>query len=566
MVHHAQTHIGSPPPPPRFMPGQQQQQQQQQQQPHHQNQQQQQQQQQPPPPPPPPPPHQHSYRHLSFNANANARSSFSTPPVSGFVPRSAIPLRLSRPAASLPLHTPPNARLAPPHLAEHGEHRLRRKTPNGTIDAGYDGNPTHLASGPPPYKHMIMPTSSKPVPFVPPLRNVSRSSMYPIASSGDRWAYSPSLSFHPLDPPCLLPSDPSMMPSGNTQHVNSHEFAAVLALDSAPSGPVAAHQPYNNVPRVPTALQPMYQQSPGPALFHNGGVLPAAVWPEANLTGYPHGFNPRASSYQNQYNSRALHRPGSDGFVAPFSAMNLRPGYESHPSSIQVPSQKLESLTLDSAAYKNSETRAHGAPSPVRFREKVLTHAHRSYLELLAYLHQTKKSPYRPLGPRTTSRMMIFPKLPKSSGYSSSVFASQHSQNELDDPSSRVGSLSTGSKAELHATSHVQSINHYPLRGIKAQDPASFHVLGTNSSRTPASNHLARDRVPVTPLTSAKAAIEMLTNLCEQSDWKWIDGMLLGGCLHYGLERYEQSLEWFQRIISLDSGYGFSFHSHVLIY
>ncbi|KAI1420495.1 glycosyl transferase family 41-domain-containing protein [Xylaria sp. FL1777] len=573
MVHHSQPHIASPPPPPRFMTGQQQHQQQpppppQQQQllqlqlhrqshqhHHHHHHQQQQQPSSLPLPPPPLPPHQHPYGHLSFNADADARSSFAAPPGSGFVPRSAVPLRLSRPAISLPLHAPPNGRLAPSHLAEHGEHRLRRKTPNGTIDAGYDGNPTHLASGPPPFKHMIMPTSSKTVPFATPLQNVSRSSLYPLVSSADRWAYSPSTSFHPLDPPGLLPLDPNMMPSGNAQHVNSHEFATPLALDCAPSGPVAAHQPYNNVPRVPTALQPMYQQSPGPALFHNGGVLPAAVWPEATLTSYSHGFNSRTSSYQSQRNSQTLHHHGSDGFVAPLSFMNLRPGYETHPAAaIQVPSQKLESLTLDSTAYKPSETRAHGVPSPVRFREKVLAHAHRSYIELLAYLHQTKKSSHRSAGPRTTSRMIIFPKLPKSSNYSSSVFASQHSQNELDYPSVRGGSLSAGSEAELHATSSVQPINNH-LRGNKAQTPASYHVFGTTSLRTPNSNLSTRDRAPVTPLTSAKAAVEMLTNLCEQSDWKWIDGMLLGGCLYYGLERYEQSLEWFQRIISLDGGH-----------
>ncbi|KAI0415415.1 glycosyl transferase family 41-domain-containing protein [Xylaria grammica] len=525
----------------------------------------------PPPPPPPSPPrfmsdqqqhqhhhhhrhHQQSYGHLSFNANA--RSSLSAPPASGFVPRSAIPLRFSRPAAPLSLHTPPNAHLAPPHLAEHGEHRLRRKTPNGTIDAGYDGNPTHLASGPPPFKHMIMPTSSKTAPFAFPLQNASRSSIYPVASSADRWAYSPSLSFHTPDPSGLLPLDPNMMPSGNSQHVNSHDFAAALALDCAPTGPVAAHQPYNNLPRVPTALQPMYQQSPGPALFHNGAVLPAAVWPEANLASYVHGSNPRIAAYNNLYTSQAFHNHGSDGFVAPFSAMNLRPGYEPpHPASIQVPSQKLESLTLDSTTYKTGEPHLHGVPSPVRFREKVLAHAHRSYLELLAYLHQTKKSPYRSSGPRATSKMIIFPKLPKSSSYSSSVFASQHGQPELDYPSIRGGNLATPSQAELHTPSHVQSINNHHLQGVKAQHPSSYHAFGTNSLRTPDANHLGRDRVPVTPLTSAKAAIEMLTNLCEQSDWKWIDGMLLGGCLHYGLERYEQSLEWFQRIISLNSGH-----------
>lgn len=55
------------------------------------------------------------------------------------------------------------------------------------------------------------------------------------------------------------------------------------------------------------------------------------------------------------------------------------------------------------------------------------------------------------------------------------------------------------------------------------------------------------------PLMNAKGALEMLSNLCEQSGWKWVDGMLLGGCLHYGLEHYEQALEWFKRIVNLDA-------------
>jgi tetratricopeptide (TPR) repeat protein len=54
------------------------------------------------------------------------------------------------------------------------------------------------------------------------------------------------------------------------------------------------------------------------------------------------------------------------------------------------------------------------------------------------------------------------------------------------------------------------------------------------------------------PILNAKTSLDMLTGLCENSDWKWIDGMLLGGCLHYGLEHYEEALEWFKRIIGLD--------------
>jgi tetratricopeptide (TPR) repeat protein len=54
------------------------------------------------------------------------------------------------------------------------------------------------------------------------------------------------------------------------------------------------------------------------------------------------------------------------------------------------------------------------------------------------------------------------------------------------------------------------------------------------------------------PILNAKASLDMLSTLCEQSGWKWVEGMLLGGCLHYGLERYEEALEWFKRIVNLD--------------
>ncbi|KAJ2986267.1 hypothetical protein NUW58_g5110 [Xylaria curta] len=338
------------------------------------------------------------------------------------------------------------------------------------------------------------------------------------------------------------------MLAGSQRHANSHEFATAVALDCSPSRPVPASQPYYNTSLVPTALQPVYQQSPAPALFNSGGVLPAAVWPEANLASYTHGFNPRASAYHNPYPSQSFHHHGTDGFVAPFPATSLRPGYETHLGSVQVPSQKLESLTLNSPSYKYNEPHGPGVSSPLRFREKVLAHAHRSYLELLAYLHQSKKSSHRSAGSKTASKMIIFPKLPKSAGYSNNIFVSQPSRLELDYLSARGVS-----QAELHAASHAQPMNNHHFRGVEAQIPASFPVFGANDLRASNSGHFGRDRVHVTPLTSAKSAIEMLTNLCEQSDWKWIDGMLLGGCLHYGLERYEQAQEWFQRIISLDS-------------
>ncbi|KAI1430993.1 glycosyl transferase family 41-domain-containing protein [Xylaria sp. CBS 124048] len=484
---------------------------------------------------------QQSYGHLPFNT----RLPLSSAPDSFYASRSAIPLRLSRSAAPPSFNTPTNAHLAPPHV-ENGEHRLRRKTPNGTIDAGYDGNPNHLASGPPPLKHMILPTASKSDPFVASLQNDSRSSM------ADRWAYSP---LNPSNPSCLLPLDGSMMPSGGLQPVNPNEFATALALDCAPSGPVAAHQPYNNIPRIPTALQPLYQQAPGPGLFHNGGVLPAAVWPDANVASYPHGINPRALAYHNLYNSQ-FHHHGPDAFVAPQSAVDLRPDYGQQLGFLRVPSQKFESLTLDTPGYKANEPHAHGIPSPTQIREKALTHAHRSYVELLAYLHQSKKSPHRSsAGTRASFRMIIYPKLSKSSSCPSNAFAVQHSPTELDPSNARSVHLPTSSSTGMRPASYTHLMNNYRVRGGEVLNTASYHMSDTGAIRAIDSNRFQRGRVLGTPLTSAKAAIDMLTRLCEQSDWKWIDGMLLGGCLHYGLERYEQALEWFQRILTLDNSH-----------
>lgn len=54
------------------------------------------------------------------------------------------------------------------------------------------------------------------------------------------------------------------------------------------------------------------------------------------------------------------------------------------------------------------------------------------------------------------------------------------------------------------------------------------------------------------PVTNAKTALDLLSSLCVESDWKWIEGALLGGCLAYGLEDYEKAWRWYSRILRRD--------------
>ena len=55
------------------------------------------------------------------------------------------------------------------------------------------------------------------------------------------------------------------------------------------------------------------------------------------------------------------------------------------------------------------------------------------------------------------------------------------------------------------------------------------------------------------PINNAASALEMLSHLCSESHWEWIDGMLLGGCLAYGLGDYHKAMRWYSRIIARDS-------------
>jgi hypothetical protein len=52
---------------------------------------------------------------------------------------------------------------------------------------------------------------------------------------------------------------------------------------------------------------------------------------------------------------------------------------------------------------------------------------------------------------------------------------------------------------------------------------------------------------------NAVLALEILSSLCMESGWTWIDGMLVGGCLAYGLEDYQKAMRWYTRIITKDA-------------
>ncbi|RYP61051.1 hypothetical protein DL769_007875 [Monosporascus sp. CRB-8-3] len=465
------------------------------------------------------------------------------------------PIRVSQPPQQPHQpHTRPNVFRMRSHLSDHNEHQLRRKTPNGTIDAGYDGTPAQLASGPPPLKHMILPVSNNgpPTPGVS-LQNDYLSLNHSIHPSSDGWTYHQASSFGHQDRNAQFGVDANLLPPGaGWQSALDGGSRPPIALDCAPNPQPMAYLPYNNGARIPTALQPIYHQSPGPALFNNGGLLPVPAWPEMNMPNYQSLAHPGVQAYHGFNGQPMLHAHPTDPLPSsgiPLGDSRLDPGA----GHFQAPSRRLESLTLESSnGYSTSGAPLQDNDSPARFRVKALANAHRAYLELLAYLQQSKKSHNgRSSASRTSSKMVIFPKLPKpphSSGYS---FDQRYSRSGLEFADTMDNSYGNNSQHNVTSDLHRHPVMNHQSRANDISIPAFYHLSAENSRYSGIDK--ARGHLSTTPLTSAKAALEMLTHMCEQSGWRWVDGMLLGGCLHYGLEHYEQAHDWFSRIVSLDA-------------
>ncbi|TKA74635.1 hypothetical protein B0A55_05967 [Friedmanniomyces simplex] len=78
-----------------------------------------------------------------------------------------------------------------------------------------------------------------------------------------------------------------------------------------------------------------------------------------------------------------------------------------------------------------------------------------------------------------------------------------------------------------------------------------FRTLRRSSGSTVSSivNHMPPDD---SPRSRANVALSYLTELCQEADWRWTDGMLLGGCLAYGLGNYQQAHRWYTKVLETD--------------
>ena len=456
------------------------------------------------------------------------------------------------------------------------EHMLRRKTPNGTLAAGYDGTPVQWSSKEPALKHVVLPMSaSSSSQRVASLGNVPDEQRSRQRSNSLGWNYhSPSSHLGAVNgfgTDLRMNSDPM-----NWTNVPPFAFTQHNVLDNLSMQQAATLYP-NNGMQIPTVLQPAYQPSPGPTASNDGGLY-GPYWPDGKFVPYrPAAFRDQGHhfssfefdsnrGFQLQSNSPADFRPPFRQPYLDVDSAQLVTGRQAFPVSDSVPPMHDPNLMASQHSHHMFDTGIYspyidGSRTPTaqsvnkasnsRFKEKTLSWAHTIYVDLLTFLHQSKKEgrQSRPAnGSRPFSKNSIYPKPPRQ--------PTSHlgSSNWTDSSSTLVDGDSTSSRRQsgafLSSSHRTNSFSGWQSSGDFGEArPSRFFNQEVPHYVSPFQTPSAS---PSSPLTKAREALEILTSLCEQSGWCWIDGMLLGGCLAYGLEDYHKALDWYSKILTLD--------------
>ncbi|KAI5291351.1 hypothetical protein KEM54_005251 [Ascosphaera aggregata] len=231
----------------------------------------------------------------------------------------------------------------------------------------------------------------------------------------------------------------------------------------------------------------------------------------------------------------------------------------------QVPPPVSGFLPLGAATSTSTASVSIPAPlldanvSPEKLKENVLTWAHSVYIYLLSYIHHTSKRKDTinvggvdvnlNTGATSKPKPSIYPKPPRKPG---STFAgSNHSQQNHSAGTSVTSSVGR-IVADIHNSANIPPVSS--PSGIAPSVPSSANAGAVAAASASASRLLAFGQTSVaSPVANARTALDLLSSLCVESCWNWIDGMLLGGCLAYGLEEYDKAFRWYSGILRKDS-------------
>ena len=520
-----------------------------------------------------------------------------------------------------------NGKIATQLRGETGEHMLRRKTPNGTLSAGYDGTPVEWGSRPHADKHFLMPAS-----------DATRYNIHPaatFANPGGQRSYNGQVmldqaekNHKPYWQPQSCQPRFSAKTDGSTPAqiwLQNSSRQSLQPLDSmlyqAPQAPMSFVN-LGGYQQVPTILQPLWAPTFGLTVSNAQGRF-GPYWPDGSFVPYrpdalrDDEFLPQSSNVALHSQMDAFNRHQQSASNSPYITPSENDlvfwngkGFHDlrrHSGTALSPTPMGGLRSYDTSAYSQGDpnasfaqraramsarTQRHGSDASVwpqtpnsgrsaqmvsrtpassshpHFKTRVLIWAHRIYVNLIQHSRRQNQAK------SSDKTQSIFPRPPRHS-YSNPREnpLSQHEQaasnirnkdapiHHATIPSPQLHdslSFSQWSHGKQRSSFHERHdrglrLNPKPqsITQVNAIDVHPSPMFPSNPT-TPANPILAS---PQHAVLEAQRALEILDSLCQDSNWQWVDGILLGGCLAYGLEQFHAALQWYERVLACDPKY-----------
>lgn len=428
--------------------------------------------------------------------------------------RQTFPIRTFHPHPRYPGHR--SYGVHAPHSVR--EHQLRRKTPNGTIDAGYDGSSAKSSNGEPPLKQLALPGQTT---------NAFGYQMLDARSYHQNLMVDGSNAMAQLPP---APWQPSAYAVGSIEAQIFQPSSQHAAIPFASVyQPVIRANEYNVrafCPPPPTLVGGL----PLGQLYWQQGASPWDYQSTQDASAMSRGAYPVVPRPEYTPNLMTPHLLPASNHLFGYASQNSKP-------------QIQNTYTSNYEGYKNQ----------LDFKDKTLSQAYRCYASLVGFIQANARANINKDSngaDHASPKHMIFPKPPRP----------RREHPSLTKPPSQCLAPSRMFPSANFDSTGAQG-HHY----THAQQP-SRHVMFAGVDQFRAQQSVANVPMPImdafeftsdsaSPANDARSSLDILNHLCEQSRWTWVEGMLILGCLQYAVEQYADALQCFSRITAIDPRY-----------
>ena len=497
------------------------------------------------------------------------------------------------------------------------EHFLRRKTPNGTFPAGYDGSSVGWMQKPHAQKHVLVPTSkfSHRPGFNP--------SWFPQRGSEPPAGQFPSSALprgvqpDSFENPYAAAAAGGFAADSSANLCNRTVGHAYEGMDSMLNQ--SPYQPYpfgsSQNMNVPTVLQPLWPPFVGATSLQTPSSV-GPYWPDgafepyrpAPLRDMRYGQTCHSSETDQRnpscppqnYYQQIYTQPTPVQIMEPTDTRRGYPSMEAHHAvstkdisyaaglpydfdlklaigkgreEVPVTSRRQSLIGPDNIRLADTQFSTTFLPDKngqAHFKERILAWAYRIYCTLLNSIEALRREQHDNAASTSISTQYWHPPrrpYPSWSRNNSNLGAQSGDTKTL---SSALGSA-TGDLSSDQVTADSQGQWSNSFNKIQTGFPEISPISPLEShQRDAASNHwqsrsyqaashpsyvpiqLVPDNEPKSPASAAFNAMDILSRLCQESHWQWLDGMLLTGCLAYGLGHYSKATKWYLKILRRD--------------